>query len=884
LVYGLCMAFGLFIAFSQHGLFAQAPNVEQEKTEIQSLFEKAGNLMEKGQWEQALVPLEKIMMDFGPRGYQDFGPAFGVMHYRYGFCLKNLKRFDEALAAYEKCYREGQNTKDTPKDKLNSVWELSLLEMGVIKQTLGKYAEAVKDYEAFAAKPAAAGSYDEAAFRVQFATAYLKVGQPDRAKALLEQLFSGAGGVKPKPDDLFRALLVMLESWTTAGFASPETERQAHQFMDANSSRLVLGAYDLARFEFNQRLLSLARVASENNQQTLAIRLIGMMAPIAEVVRDLRLRSIKYHDGKVPEILKKEIEKYAQQAEADDSVDWIAALTLAACYKKLGNMAAGYAIYVHGLQAAPESTHRPTFLFGTIRCSLATEQMDKAKEWATQFRKEFPDHQYAGSVSILMLESVFQSKQYDEAVTLAGEIRESLAKDAKERDFTDFVIGASLFNTGKTEAAKAELEAHAKRFPDSRFKEPVRYFEASCSVRLKAWKEAASKLEAFVRAFPDSDYLGYALLDKATCHFQLGQFSQCLEVTDILMKQRPDFGDLDRALALRGDSHLMLKANEQAEAAYLKSKELGEAAGDAHASVVARVLVQLVRVANAMKKQADVIAYYDAYKAKYKVGFYDAEIIVAALWALEKAGRGKEAMEQLEKFNKKDISPSVAVQLGSHLEQKGTPETDKLAVEWFQSVLDRGPSENYGLALMGKARLLGRSGEEASFKDAIAAFDSVIKDLKDKPEYVEEAMLEKGRLYSSKRMWAEAQLIFTEMTKEKSFARSRPEVCFRLGRSYAELGKLDEALEAFAPLVAPPLENVLEYSAEARVRSVEIQIQKGNKEKAFRLAKDTVSKLYKQSSHPVAGPHILRSKELYKMLRDQLKKSAVPDEGLWGIQ
>ena len=85
-------------------------------------------------------------MDFSPRGYQDFGPAFGVMHYRYGFCLKNLKRFDDALAAYEKCYREGQNAKDTPKDKLNSVWELSLLEMGVIKQTFERYADATSRY------------------------------------------------------------------------------------------------------------------------------------------------------------------------------------------------------------------------------------------------------------------------------------------------------------------------------------------------------------------------------------------------------------------------------------------------------------------------------------------------------------------------------------------------------------------------------------------------------------------------------------------------------------------------------------------------------------------------------------------------------------------
>jgi hypothetical protein len=105
-----------------------------------------------------------------------------------------------------------------------------------------------------------------------------------------------------------------------------------------------------------------------------------------------------------------------------------------------------------------------------------------------------------------------------------------------------------------------------------------------------------------------------------------------------------------------------------------------------------------------------------------------------------------------------------------------------------------------------------------------------------------------------------------------------------LGRSYEELGKPDEALEAFTPFVAPPLENFVDYSAEARVRAVEIQIKKGNKDKAFRLVKDTVSRMYKLSSHPVGGPHILRAKDLYKTLRDELKKPAEPDEGLWGIK
>jgi hypothetical protein len=89
----------------------------------------------------------------------------------------------------------------------------------------------------------------------------------------------------------------------------------------------------------------------------------------------------------------------------------------------------------------------------------------------------------------------------------------------------------------------------------------------------------------------------------------------------------------------------------------LKARELGEAAeGDRHKAIVGRVLVQLMRVANALKKPKDVIKYYDEYMAKYSGGFYDAEVIVGSIEPLKEVKRGKEALDALEK---------VIVRLGS---------------------------------------------------------------------------------------------------------------------------------------------------------------------------------------------------------------------------
>ncbi|MDZ4405866.1 tetratricopeptide repeat protein [Prosthecobacter sp.] len=962
----------LFAVLAVVTVFCPQASAQDDDLNIQTLFEKAGSLMEESNWEGALVPLERIMKEYGPSGYTDFGPAFGVMHYRYGFCLKNLKRLDDALKAYEACYTQGKNAKDTPKDKLNPVWELSLLEMGIIKQAQGKYAEAIKDYEAFARQPAPAGTYDDGAFRVQVASCYSKAGMPDKAKALLDQLISGAGGVTPKAEGVFRAFLSLLDSWTAKDAANhAETEKAAHAFMDANGVKLKLSPFDMARFDFNARLLGVARAASDNDQQTLAIRLLGLMASSSDILFDLQERALRYR-GRVPDLLKKEIEKYTELVQADDSIDWIALLTLAGCYERLGNFPAGYAIYTYGVTSVPKSPHRPMMLFGSMRTALATEQQDLSKALGEQFRKEFPQHEFAGNVNTLLLENVFFSKQYDQAIELAGNIRKPLAPDSKDRDLTDFVIGASLFNLGRTEEAQKELASHAERFPQSKFKEAARYFEASSLVRLKKWAEAGPKLDAFNKDFPESEYIGFALLDRATVHFQLGEYQKCLDTVADLEKRRPSLPDLDRALAMRGDSHLMLNANDKAEAAYLKARELGEAAqGDSHKAIVGRVLVQLVRVANALNKPKDVIKYYDDYITKYSGGFYDAEVIVGSMEPLKEVKRGKEALdalekvivrlgsgdtgtgieeaigsytqnyldivgpeqllerltnfvpkdgarinntlrawlnmaridllendsykdkfpkraaqiqvayEELQKFDKSELASYILVKVGRDMVDRGK---DKEALEWFKAVMDRGQSEHYPLALMGKARVLAKAGEAGSFQEAVAAFDQVIRELKDKPEYVEEAMIDKSRIYYNRKQWQQAADTLVAMTKDTRFTRTRAEVFYRLGQCYENLNDTDKALEAYTPFVGPPLENVVQYSAEARLRAAEIQMKKGNDDKAFRLIKDTVSRMYKLTSHEVAGPFVIKAKEYYKTLRKKLNVPEHPDEGLWGVR
>jgi tetratricopeptide (TPR) repeat protein len=122
------------------------------------------------------------------------------------------------------------------------------------------------------------------------------------------------------------------------------------------------------------------------------------------------------------------------------------------------------------------------------------------------------------------------------------------------------------------------------------------------------------------------------------------------------------------------------------------------------------------------------------------------------------------------------------------------------------------------------------------------------------------------------------------MAKDKRFTRTRAEAYYRLGHCYENLNDTDKALEAYTPFVGPPLENIVQYSAEARLRAAEIQMKKGNDDKAFRLIKDTVSRMYKLGEHEVAGPFVKKAKEHYKTLRKKLNAPEHPDEGLWGVR
>jgi tetratricopeptide (TPR) repeat protein len=939
-----------------------AQTAEEGDMNIDGLFAKSGQLMEAKQWTEALAVMDTIMKEYGEQGFDDFGPVFGVMHYRRGYCLKNLQRFDEAVAAYEVCYNKGSNPPNVDAGMKNPVWELAMLEIGIVRQAQGKFKEAVKAYETFASKPPPAGSYDEASFRVVVAQAYEKAGQPERAKMLFDQIFSGT--IKATPEAAFRGFLAQMEGWINEALPGEELAKRAHASLSANAGKMALSPYEMLKHDFTGKVVFLANKALEMKQATLAIRLLRLIPSVEDGLEDLRGRAFSAVGGP-PADLSAELTRWEAEAKKDDHADVAPMLLMASAYDLLGDAAMALAIVQEAEQKHPKSAQRSLVLFGGMRYALGTKNNALSEQWGQKFKAEFPTHSLAGNVHTVMLENLFFTQRYDEALKLAVELQ---GKESKEKELADFIVAACRYNLGQDAQAVVDLGHYLKTYPQGKYAEPCLYFEASTLVRMRQYEAAVPKLTAFENGHDSSQYFPYALLDHASCLFQLRQYAACIEVVLRMEKRAAGFDLLGKAIGMAADCHLMQSQYAEAQKRY--EQALVTAKGDD----AGRILVQLTRVALALGKTEEALKHYDMYAKSHMGGAHDAEAIVSAMEPLKSVGRGKEALDalekvvvslgskpnavgaeealgsyvdlyaavegpvkllerlenfssgaaqkfppsfqawllmarinvlqkeewqaqfpkaaaqsivafqELEKFPRTELSPAILTHMGRSYAAKNDPSSHVLAGEFFEAVLERGPSDQYAVALSGQARLLARSGTAADKVKALQSLERVITELRDQPAYVEEAMLEKGRILFAQEKWKESAETFFAMQGDKRFTQTRGEVFYRLGLSYEALGMMDKALEAYTPFVAPPLESMVQYSAEARYRAASIQVKQGNKEKAYRLARDTISRMYKLANDPKGGGFIEKSRGLYKQLRDELKMEPHKDELLWGVR
>ena len=100
-----------------------------------------------------------------------------------------------------------------------------------------------------------------------------------------------------------------------------------------------------------------------------------------------------------------------------------------------------------------------------------------------------------------------------------------------------------------------------------------------------------------------------------------------------------------------------------------------------------------------------------------------------------------------------------------------------------------------------------------------------------------ESAYERASYYSRNQNWPEAEKRWSEFTANKKWASPTrsPEAWYRLGDARDKQNKLPEALSAYVNVYGR-YGSRIEYALPAVARAAEIQIDLGEKEKAYRLA------------------------------------------------
>ncbi|MEZ5302246.1 MAG: tetratricopeptide repeat protein [Verrucomicrobiales bacterium] len=659
---GIALAAAAAVAFislaSPKGAVAQDDNGEQ----LNALYNRGAALAQQGNWEAALQIYAGIVKQYGKDAESSFGARFGVIYYEKGLCELNLKKYPEAVESFKTCYLKFPNGKKQDQDEgapnINIHWHRAIFQCGVALQYSEDYETAIGLYKKFLEEKPEEDQIDYVAWNINMGICHGKTGKTKQAQEYLkaaqnyinkERSLSARSRYERA---LFNGVLALAEGWV--GAEGETVTKEANEFLDSFDSALKVNAWNLSRYNLDQRLIKIAQDAAAAEKPILAIRLYRYLPSTYDILEALYVFSQNY--ATIPEALKTEIEKYKGSLWQDNH-EVYALMGLAKCYEDVGDVRSGFATYGYLAENFPTSKFRANILFQATRHSALIGDMLSAQHYGLTFLDEFPDHEkeqmwidLKPEVSALLLENLFYSGEYAQCIEIAENIRKNYTPGSKERDLPDVVLSGSMFYLGQFEAAQPELDAHVQNYPTSLWREMSLYHQAGNLVKLFRWTEAATKLDEFLAAYPESRYLDLALFDRATCYFALGDNPKTLELCARIEKEFPDSNVLDRALNLRGDVQQSEGQLAAAIESYQKAKNVAEA--NEHSEIAAYALNQLIVIAVTEMRNEDAAAGYDEFQQKFPDSFYEPFVVVDVLPALHAVGRTKEGLEKLEEIIK----------------------------------------------------------------------------------------------------------------------------------------------------------------------------------------------------------------------------------------
>ncbi len=160
--------YGVFVAVISPVVFAQ--NLDEVRT-------NSLTAMSAKEWSEAHAILSKTVQQFNGRDVL-FGSKFGWFWYHKGYCELKLRKWREAMASFETCYKKFPNLGDGAQAGGNFYHKQALLKWGDACLGAGDYKTAIRMYKKFLAeRDPKRDRYDQENFHIKMARCHFKIGQ-----------------------------------------------------------------------------------------------------------------------------------------------------------------------------------------------------------------------------------------------------------------------------------------------------------------------------------------------------------------------------------------------------------------------------------------------------------------------------------------------------------------------------------------------------------------------------------------------------------------------------------------------------------------------------------------------------------------------------------
>lgn len=587
-----------------------------------------------------------------------FGPRFGLFQYRKGLAAMRLGNHEEALKAFEACYRDYPDDPERP-DNRNQMRRLSLLRSAEAAMGMGNWELAVDQFRKFDAEKLPSDRYNRGRFHSDLATSLFQSGNiPEGVQNLEIALNNRAAFETPET-----AIMIAFQALVTAGIES-HNEQLLVDFIEQNRGGLTISPFRM--HPFVQIFLKLAGDAFNAEMRHAALLLFQFVPPTQLAIEDARAVLGQLGGAKglrvggetlVAADIENAIENLTSLQSGPISAEIIKLGALAFIHEHKGNLRGAFTAYRLLEENHPNAERREDNLYNLVRLSSMLGEVSTTESRANQFLQTFPESEYIPTIRRLMLSSIFFSGNYSQSIEIASSMLPTLEPETPEHDLCLFVLAGSYYYTGNYDEAKPMLDQHVELYPESEFLLHTRYFQASNEVRLQFWQRAARLLDDFLESFPNLDenaYLPIALFDRVTVHNAEEQYELALKLIERIVTEFAESPVHEQALLVKGN---ILEADNELEKAtetYLKALELAEArnnhdiAGDA-VYFLANIFAQRIE-----KEENDPFAIQSVqYAERFWNEFasnspFKAQMAVLQMQPLGNIGRFKEGLQRLQ--------------------------------------------------------------------------------------------------------------------------------------------------------------------------------------------------------------------------------------------